>query len=65
MLGIGKIFIVIVYTNSSKRDKDVLTLLVNGNNGLFKILKKKSEKLRSKNLEFFILMVLAESEPNS
>jgi hypothetical protein len=27
--------------------------------------KKKSEKLRSKNLEFFILMVLAESEPNS
>lgn len=41
MLGIGKIFIVIVYTNSSKRDKDVLTLLVNGNNGLFKILKKK------------------------
>ena len=40
MLGIGKIFLVIVYinANSPKRDKDVLT---NGNNGLFKILKKK------------------------
>ena len=69
-LGIGKIFLVIVYinTNSHKRDKDVLTLLINGNNGLFKfkiLKKKKIEKLRSKNLEFFILMVLAESEPNS
>jgi hypothetical protein len=44
--------LVIVYinTNSPKRDKDVLTLLINGNNGLFKILKKKIEKLRSKNL---------------
>jgi hypothetical protein len=69
MLGIGKIFLVIVYinTNSPKRDKDVL-IMIHGNNGLFKfkiLKKKKIEKLRSKNLEFFILMVLAESEPNS
>jgi len=43
MLGIGKILLVIVYinANSPKRDKDVLTLLINGNNSLFKILKKK------------------------
>jgi hypothetical protein len=46
MLGIAKIFLVIGYinANSSKRDKDVLTLLINGNNGLFKILKKKRLK---------------------
>jgi hypothetical protein len=46
MLGTGKIFLVIVYinANSPKRDKDVLNLLINGNNGLFKILKKKEIK---------------------
>jgi hypothetical protein len=53
MLGIGKIFLVIVYTNSSKRDKDVLTLLVNGNNGLFKILKKKEWKAKIKKFRIF------------
>jgi len=43
MLGIAKILLVIVYinANSPKRDKDVLTLLINGNNG---ILKKKRLK---------------------
>ena len=69
MLGVGKIFLVIVsiYANSPKRDKDVLILFlsINGNNGLYKTLKKKIEKLRLKNYEFFILMALAESEPNS
>jgi hypothetical protein len=46
MLGIAKILLVIVYinANSPKKDKDVLTLLINGNNGLFiKILKKKKD----------------------
>ena len=37
------------YDKLELADKNVLTLLRNGNNGLFKILKKKIEKLRSKN----------------
>jgi hypothetical protein len=43
MLGVDKIFLVIVYidANPPKRDKNVLTLSRNGNNGLFKILKRK------------------------
>ena len=43
MLGVGKIFLVIVYidANPPKRDKNVLTLSRNGNNGLFKRLKRK------------------------
>jgi hypothetical protein len=51
MLGIGKLFLVIVYinANSPKRDKDVLT---NGNNGLFKILKKK-KKAKIKKFRIF------------
>ena len=47
--------LVIVYinTNSPKRNKDVLTLLINGNNGLFKILKKKDWKAKIKKFLIF------------
>jgi hypothetical protein len=44
MLGVDKTFLVIVYIDANpppERDKDVLTFSRNGNNGLFKILKKK------------------------